>query len=250
MERFSHELEKLRGTILRPVILFFAISLALLVLSPRDVSIGGLHFPALGIGTPTLATSIFLSAKSYLLPPGVLLVALGPVSIFMAPMMLAFLMALLITSPYLLYSVARYLGPALYARERKVLYTFLLPALGLFYLGCAFGYFLLIPKTFVILYSLAGPIDVTPFFSLDSFVSSVFLLTVSVGALFLLPVVMTLLTRLSLVPHERWTMHWRGAILAATIVCAVITPDGSGVTMVFLLVPLTLLYTIGVLLSR
>ena len=69
MERFSHELEKLRGTILRPVILFFIVSLALLV-----------------IGTPTLATQIFLSAKSFLVPNGVLLVALGPVSVFVAPM--------------------------------------------------------------------------------------------------------------------------------------------------------------------
>ena len=233
MERFSHELEKLRGTILRPVILFFVVSLALLV-----------------IGTPTLATQIFLSAKSYLLPSGVLLVALGPVSVFIAPMMMAFLISLLITFPYILYSFERYLRPALYPNERKAIYKFVIPSLILFYLGCAFGYFLIVPTTFSILYSFAAPIDVTPYFSLDSFISSVFLLTVSVGVIFILPVIMILLTRLSIIPHEWWLQHWRGAILASVIFSAVITPDGSGVTMVFLFIPLMLLYGIGAALSK
>ena len=233
MERFSHELEKLRGTILRPVILFFIVSLALLF-----------------VGTPTLATRIFLSAKSFLVPNGVLLVALGPVSVFIAPMMMAFLISLLITFPYILYSIEKYLRPALYPKERKVIYKFVLPSLILFYLGSAFGYFLIIPLTFSILYSFAAPIGVTPFFSLDSFISSVFFLTTSVGTIFLLPVIMVLLTRLSIIPHEWWWEHWRGALLTSLILSAVITPDGSGVTMVFLFIPLMLLYGTGAVLSK
>ena len=233
MEKFFYELEKLRGTILKPFFLFFVVSLAFLV-----------------IGTPTLATQIFLSAKSFLIPHDVLLVALGPVSVFMAPLVMSFLISLLITFPYALYSFGEYLRPALFPGERKVMYTFVLPSLMLFYLGCAFGYFFIIPTTFSILYSFATPIGVTPFFSLDSFISSVFLLTVSVGAIFLLPVVMVLLTRLSIIPYERWRTHWRGAMLASLIFCAVVTPDGSGVTMVFLFIPLVLLYGIGAVLSR
>lgn len=233
MERFSHELEKLRGTILRPVVLFFVMSLALLV-----------------VGTPTAATRIFLSVKSYLVPPNVPVIALGPVSVFMAPMILSFLVSFLITFPYLLYSFGKYLQPALYPKERKVLYGFALPSLILFYLGCAFGYFFIIPTTFSILYSFAAPIGVTPFFSLDSFISSVSLLTVSIGIIFLLPVLMTALTRLSLVPHERWLQHWRGALVTALIFSAVVTPDGSGVTMFFLFVPLMVLYGVGLLLSK
>lgn len=233
METFSYELKGLRGVILRPLILFFVVSLVLLV-----------------VGTPTLATRLFLAVKLYLLPPNVPLVALGPVSVFMAPMLLSFLISSLITFPYLLYSFGKYLRPALYPKERKVIYKFVLPSLILFYLGCAFGFFLIIPATFSILYSFAAPIGVTPYFSLDSFMSSVFLLTVSIGIIFLLPVVMTLLTRLTLVPHERWLQHWRGAIVASLIFCAVITPDGSGVTMIFLFIPLVLLYGIGIVLSR
>lgn len=250
MEKFSYELEELRGTILRPLILFFIVSLALLVLSLGETTIGGLHVPVPVIGTPTLATEMFLSAKSFLVPPSVLLVALGPVSVFMAPMVMSFLISLLITFPYMLYSFEHFLRPALFPMERRVVYKFAVPSLILFYLGCAFGYFLIIPKTFSILYSFAAPIGVTPFFSLDSFISSVFLLTVSVGIMFLLPVLMVLLTRLSIIPHEQWLTHWRGAIVASLIFCAVITPDGSGITMIFLFIPLILLYGIGAALSR
>ena len=228
MERFSYELEKLRGTLVRPVVLFFVVSLALLVM-----------------GTPTFATQIFLSAKSFLVPSNVPLVALGPVSVFMAPIVISFLISLLITFPYLLYSLGSYLRPALRPKERAAMYTFVIPSLILFYLGCAFGYFLLIPATFSILYSFAAPIGVTPFFSLDSFISSVFLLTVSVGFMFLLPMLMALLAKFSIMPYERWLKNWRGMLVIALIFSAVVTPDGSGITMVFLFVPLVLLYGVG-----
>ena len=250
MERFSYELEKLRSAILKPLILFLVVSLALLVLGLAETTIGGLRVPIPTVGTPTLATEIFLSAKSFLLPRDVLLVALGPVSVFVAPKVMAFLISLLITFPYMLYSFETFLRPALYPKERTVMYRLIFPSLILFYLGSAFGYFFIIPKTFSILYSFAAPIGVTPFFSLDSFISSVFLLTVSVGAIFLLPVFMVALTRLSIIPHEWWLKHWRGALLTSLIFCAAITPDGSGVTMVFLFIPLTLLYGTGAALSR
>ena len=233
MERFSYELEKLRGTLVRPVVLFFVVSLALLVM-----------------GTPTFATQIFLSAKSFLVPSNVPLVALGPVSVFMAPIVISFLISLLITFPYLLYSLGSYLRPALRPKERAAMYTFVIPSLILFYLGCAFGYFLLIPATFSILYSFAAPIGVTPFFSLDSFISSVFLLTVSVGFMFLLPMLMALLAKFSIMPYERWLKNWRGMLVIALIFSAVVTPDGSGITMVFLFVPLVLLYGIGLVLCK
>jgi sec-independent protein translocase protein TatC len=233
MERFSYELEKLRGTILRPVILFFIVSLALLVL-----------------GTPTFATQIFLSAKLFLVPGNVPLVALGPVSVFMAPLVMSFLISLLVTFPYMLYSFGKYLRPALYPKERATMYTFVLPSLILFYLGSAFGYFFIIPITFSILYSFAAPIGVTPFFSLDSFISSVFLLTVSVGIIFLLPMLMALLAKLSIMPYERWLKNWRGVLVLALIFSAVVTPDGSGITMVFLFVPIVLLYGIGLVVCK
>jgi len=51
-------------------------------------------------------------------------------------------------------------------------------------------------------------------------------------------------------PHEQWLKKWKEVLVIALIFCAVITPDGSGITMVFLFIPLILLYGIGLILTR
>ena len=184
MEQFSYELEALKGVIIRPLIVFVLLAAALFT-----------------IGTPPLGTQLFLSAKAFLIPAGVSMVVLGPSTAFVAPLLMVVLVALLATFPYMVYSFVRFLIPALRERERRVLRFVVASSLILFYLGCALAYFIIIPETFSILYSFAIPLAVTPFFSLDAFISSVFLLTLGVGVLFLLPVVMVLLTYIGVLPQ-------------------------------------------------
>ncbi|MBP9751996.1 MAG: twin-arginine translocase subunit TatC [Candidatus Moranbacteria bacterium] len=234
MTRISHELEALKKTIVRFAIVFFLAFSGLLIF-PSDGS--------------SFATRIFLSAKESLIPAGVPVVALGPVSSFVAPIMMAFLIALLATFPFGLWSVVRFLRPALRPDERKTLSAHVIPALILFYAGCALAYFVIIPTTFSILYSFAAPMGVAPLFALDEFISSVFFLTISVGFAFLLPVFMAASSRIGIIPSGFWIRHWRGAILFAILFSAVVTPDGSGVTMAFLSAPLIALYGIGAVAS-
>lgn len=216
--------------------LFFRFAVVLLVLAVLML-----------VGSPSLAMLAFAAMKAMLLPPGVTVVALGPLSSFVAPISVAFMAALIISFPYLLFSLLRYILPALYPAERRTVSSLFFSSLVLFFVGCAFAYFVLIPYTFAILYSFAGPLGVTPFFSLDSFIAGVFGLTISAGIAFLVPIVMILLSAIDLVPARLWRSHWRAAVLTVVIFSAVITPDGSGVTMVILSVPLLLLYGMGVL---
>lgn len=234
MFSLSHELLVFRSVIIRYSIIFFVVFVGLL---------------ALPIDGPSYATGAFLSAKVSLVPDGIPVVALGPVSSFVAPIMMAFLIALLATFPLGLWFVVRFLRPALKRNERRVLSVYVFPAIILFYVGCALAYFVIIPATFSILYSFSDPIGVVPMFSLDAFVSSVFFLTASVGFVFLLPVFMAVSSRIGLISGEFWFRHWRLAILSAVVFSAVITPDGSGVTMALLSAPLLGLYAIGAIAS-
>jgi sec-independent protein translocase protein TatC len=188
--------------------------------------------------------------KATLLPPGVTLITLGPLASFIAPITIALLVAFLVALPYFLFLLLRYALPALYPRERVALTTLFLSSVTLFFLGCAFGYFILIPNTFSILYSFAPELGVTPFFSLEAFVSAVFGLTTATGISFLLPILMLLLSQIHLVPAQFWRAQWRIAVAGVVIFSAIITPDGSGVTMVILSIPLLLLYGAGVLLTK
>lgn len=250
MKYVSEELKRVRGVIIRFALVFLLFFISLLVLAPQPMATGGIPLTMATQGRPSLAMELFLLAKGNLIPDGIPVVALGPVAPFVAPIVMAFLIALLLSFPFGLFGIARFLRPALRPEERGVLSSILLPSLFLFYLGCGLAYFLIIPKTFSVLYSFAEPMDVLPFFALDDFISSVFFLTVSVGIAFLLPVFMVGASRMGIFPKRFWFQHWRGALVSAIIFSAIITPDGSGVTMMLLSLPLFFLYLIGAIVAE
>ena len=250
MESPASELKQLQGSFIRYMVSFLGIFITLLVLTTTECRFFDTEFTCLLPGTPSLASELFQAAQSFLVPQDVPVVALTPISVFLAPLSLSFLMALLVTFPYGVYLLLKFLLPALRVHERKAIYALVLPSLLLFYFGVAFAYFLIIPKTFAVLYSFAIPLGITPLFSLNEFLATTVLITVATGFSFLLPVGMVLLSRLGLVEPAFWSNHWRGSILATLIFSAIITPDGSGITMVFLSLPLIFLYCAGIIFSR
>lgn len=247
MPSMTAELMALKGVIVRYAIILFSVFAALLVLAPGEWHIAGMTVSGPVFGSPSFAQTLFLAVKEALIPETVAVIALGPVAPFVAPIVIAFLVALLATFPAALFLIYDFLAPALRPEERRTLAFFSFPALGLFYTGAAFAYAVVIPETFALLYSFALPLGVAPMFALDEFISSVFLLTLSTGVAFLLPVAMAASAKIGLAPASFWAKHWRGAILSAVIFSAVITPDGSGVTMALLSVPLLCLYAFGTL---
>lgn len=243
------EFKAVRRIIVRFAVVLLMVFIGLLTLTPGTLRVGDTAVPILRPGAPSLATQIFLESKSRLIPAEVPVVALGPVSPFVAPIVIALLVSLLLVFPYALLLVISFLRPALRHAERRILVRSVIPALALFYAGSALAYFVIIPETFALLYSFAQPMGVAPLFALDDFISSVFFLTISVGVAFLLPVGMAVSSRIGLIPHGFWLRHWRGAVVTAIIFSAIITPDGSGVTMAFLSVPLLGLYAAGALVA-
>ncbi len=243
------ELGELRLILIRFAVLLFVLAFILLSTSftwTKWTAFGAAKsVPVLVFGTPSLATQLFTLTKYHLVPEGVSVVALGPLSPFIAPISIAFMVAFIISFPYFLFSLMRYIAPALYGKERRSLFILYFSSVTLFFFGCVFAYTVLIPYTFAALYSFAGPLGVTPFFSLDAFIGTVFGLTVSAGLAFLTPIIMTALSSIRLVPSAFWRVHWRVSILIIFLFSAIITPDGSGVTMVILSVPLMFLYGVG-----
>lgn len=201
-------------------------------------------------GTPSIATQIFLRLREVLVPPEVVIVTLGPVSPFLAPIIIALLVSFLLTFPIALFQVLRYIQTALYPHERATLWFSFFPALLLFYGGAWFSLTVLIPQTFAVLYAFAAPLGVAPYFNLADFLSSVFLLVLLAGGIFLLPLYMYILTKVRIIPAKFWLEHWRGAVLTTLIFSAIATPDGSGITMVLLSLPLMTLYGLGVLVAK
>ena len=82
------------------------------------------------------------------LPAGGQLIAVEVASPFFAPVKLAFFAALMVSTPWLLYQAWAFVAPGLYRREKRLAVPLLASAVTLFYGGCAFAYFLVLPAVF------------------------------------------------------------------------------------------------------
>ncbi|TSD02971.1 MAG: Sec-independent protein translocase subunit TatC [Parcubacteria group bacterium Athens0714_16] len=188
--------------------------------------------------------------KKDLLPQGVQLVVTNPMSAFLSQMIISIVLALIVVSPFIIYGIIKYLSPALHKNEKNTLLKFVIPSALLFILGCIFSYFLIIPPTFKILYSFTTAMSAVPFFAVEEFVYSVLGLILAVGVMFLLPIFMGILSWIGLINFDFWKNNWRYAFLGFIIFSAIITPDGTGITMTILTIPMIGLYGIGMMVSR
>jgi sec-independent protein translocase protein TatC len=193
----------------------------------------------------SFSVQVFKRIRSDLLPSNVQLIATNPMSAFIAQILLSLLLGFLLTTPFFLYKIIMYLRPALLSHERRAVVWSLFPFAFLFFSGSAFAYFFLIPATFKTLYPYTAAIGAIPFFSINEFMYYVFGLTVTTGIMFLLPLFMALLSILGIIPAWVWKKNWQYACFLFLVLAAIITPDGTGVTMILLFIPLALLYFTG-----
>lgn len=244
------EIKKAKDLLVDWLILFVGSGLFFFFFGISSFLVNGIQISVPFPTSQSFAVIFFKMIEADLLPLGVTLVATGPMSALNSQVLIAFLLSFLVTFPYLLYRLVRYISPALYATELKALLIFLFPAILLFLGGGIFAYLYIIPPTFRALYGYSLNIGATPLFFMEDFVSSVVLFIITVGLLFIIPVFMVLLTFLGILPSRFWWDNWRYAQLGFLIFSAIITPDGSGVSMVLLSLPLTGLYAVGALVAQ
>ncbi|MCX6701991.1 MAG: twin-arginine translocase subunit TatC [Candidatus Zambryskibacteria bacterium] len=239
------ELKIFVKTILHWIYSFIGFSLFFFIFGLKKVIFFGKNLFLPIPSEDSFSVQVFNRIRIDLLPKDVQLIVTNPMSAFLTQLLLAILLGFLFTFPLFLYRLIIYLQPALRPHEKRALMWSLLPLVFLFILGSIFSYLFLIPATFDILYPYATSMGIVPFFSLDEFIYYVLLLIVASGIMFLLPIFMVLLSFIGIIKAEFWINHWKGSLLFFLIVCAIITPDQTGITMVMLFLPLALLYFIG-----
>jgi len=216
----------------------------------KKFSLFGKEFFLPFLSTNSISVQFFLKIQRDLLPKNVQLVALNPISAFLTQIAISLFLSFVFTFPYLIFKIFEYILPALYENEKKYLLRILIPSFFLFLSGCLFSYVFLIPFTFKILYSFTSFLKVIPFFELESFLFSILGLILATGILFLTPVFMSLLSYFGLVSPDFWKRNLKFAFFIFLVICAIITPDGSGITQLILAFILTGLYFLGYNLSR
>ena len=179
------------------------------------------------------------------LPSGGQLIAVEVASPFFAPIKLAFFVAVVVAMPWLLYQLWAFVAPGLYQRERRLAMPLLASALVLFYAGCAFAYFLVLPAVFGFLASVT-PAGVAMMTDINAYLDFVLVIFLAFGASFELPVALVILVLLGWVTPKQ-LREWRGyAIVGIFGVAAVITPPDV-ISQLLLAIPMVVLYEAGIL---
>jgi sec-independent protein translocase protein TatC len=182
------------------------------------------------------------------LPAGGKLIATGVASPFFAPVKLAFFAALFATMPWLLYQAWAFVAPGLYQREKRLATPLLVSSVLLFYSGCAFAYFVVLPAVFGFLTKVT-PEGVAMMTDIQAYLEFVLVIFLAFGASFELPVALVILVLLGWVTPKQ-LREWRGyAVVGIFVVAAVITPPDV-VSQLLLAVPMMILYEAGIIAAR
>ncbi|AND70770.1 preprotein translocase subunit TatC [Dyella thiooxydans] len=179
------------------------------------------------------------------LPHGAHLIATEVASPFVTPLKLAFYAALFISMPMILYQLWAFVSPGLYKHEKRLARPLLGAALVLFYMGCAFAYFLVLPAAFRFLAAVT-PEGVEMMTDISHYLDFVMLMFFAFGLCFEVPVAVVILAAIGLVSLDKLRSGRRYAIVGAFAVAAFITPPDI-TSMIMLAVPMCLLYELGIL---
>ena len=206
-------------------------------------TLGFLTVPLPGSGQPL--SELFIEVlRTRMLPAGSTLAVTNPLDPFLNQATVATTFAIALMLPLLFWEFWHFISPGLTRAERAVVAIALIVSLALAALGAAFAYFVLIPLMFNELYAFLPP-GVVAYFSLSEVVSLVTSFMIGCALVFLLPLAMVVLSFVGLVPAAAWGKYARVAVLLVLIVSAIITPDGSGVGMILLSIPVCALYGAG-----
>ena len=182
------------------------------------------------------------------LPKGGQLIAVEVASPFFAPLKLAFFVAVFAVMPWLLYQAWAFVAPGLYKREKRLAFPLLASALVLFYSGCAFAFFVVLPSVFGFLAKVT-PDGVAMMTDINAYLDFVLVIFLAFGISFELPVALVILVLLGWVTPKQLS-EWRGyAIVGIFIVAAVITPPDV-ISQLLLAIPMCLLYEAGIIAAR
>ena len=178
------------------------------------------------------------------------LINTGMASQFLIHVKMAFLMAVLLVSPYILYAIFAFVSPALYRNERRYSVRFIVGGYFMFIMGVLLSYILIFPLTFRFLGTYQVSNDVKNLISLDSYIDTMMMLNLMMGILFELPVLSWLFAKFGILKPDYMTQYRRHAIVVILIIAAIITPTSDAFTLTLVSLPIYLLYELSIIIVK
>jgi len=168
---------------------------------------------------------------------------------FISSFTIAFVGGFIVAFPYVFWEFWRFVRPALNPKELKKTRGVIFWVSFLFFLGVAFGYYVLTPfmVNFYFSYSLSPLIEIKPTFS--DYVENLVYTTVGIGILFQMPLLVMVLTRIGIVTARFLKKYRRHAFVIILIAAAIITPSTDPFSLTLVTIPLYGLYEASIIVA-
>jgi sec-independent protein translocase protein TatC len=193
----------------------------------------------------------------------------SPIEAFMVLFKLSLLCGIFLASPVIFRELWKFISPGLYERERKWGLAFVVVSVLLFVGGAAFAYIYVLPAgyKYFLGYSqeslgvikevmgkavdvkLSLPFDIKPMITMEEYFGLTSMLLLVFGAVFELPLVLSILAMLGIVSAGMLWRFNRYAIVIFAIMGAVLTPGDLVVGQLAMTGALTVLYNLSILLA-
>jgi sec-independent protein translocase protein TatC len=161
---------------------------------------------------------------------------------FMTSFTIAFVGGFIIAFPYVFWEFWRFVKPALSKKEIKRTSGIIFWVSALFFMGVAFGYYILTPfmVNFYSSYSLSPLIEFKP--TLSDYIENLIYTTVGIGVLFQMPLLIMFLAKIGIITPGFLRKYRRHAFVVILIAAAIITPSTDPFSLTLVTIPLYALY--------
>ena len=155
---------------------------------------------------------------------------------------------LVIALPLVMTQVWLFIAPGLYSHEKKMAIPFVVLSSICFIAGAAFSHYVVFPLTWKFFVSFTS--DYLTFMPRIEPAFALYIkMILAFGLVFQMPTIVLFLARMGVVTAGFLWRHTKYALLIIVIVSAIVTPDGGGVSLVAMSIPLFFLYLFSIMLA-
>lgn len=231
-------------------IMLIAVIISSVVVMLLPVSLEFLDFSVTDPFYPTLATVVIRDFQQRFLPTNASLLPMSPFAPLEVYMFVSFILGLVISSPVAAFELYKFLNPALFEHERKMIMRFVVSFAGLFIIGFVMGYLLIVPVTMRTLFAFSGLLNLPPIYDFTEFFSLIGLSLFLCGFIFTFPTYIVLLVKAGILQTGQLTKNRKYLYGGIIIVIAIVDPEPSLVTEALLFIPIVILMEVSIFISK
>lgn len=162
---------------------------------------------------------------------------------------LIFIIGIIVSFPFMLYQLWKFIAPGLYMTERKWVSRITFFTSLCFLSGVAFAYFLMIP-TMLGFAAQFGTKKIENIIDVNSYLSFITIMLLSAGLLFELPMITFVLAKFGIITAEFMRKYRRHSIVVIMVLAAALTPTTDPISMMIFAAPLFVLYEISIFIAK